>query len=395
MCVYKIVPRIPKKYIKIILACSAGLVLSSCANKNIPLIEDYADLNSADVVRKVICETKYVIDEYATNDLRPQFEAIRDEMEKFDDENKLNPEVLFTNTILSTLAKLESISDNFTSKLKDTQASLKVIEEKITEIRDDNEVLDKEISSTEELITAEQNAGNKVPAILIKNLNLSKLKMNRNQNILPILNKQIIEKNKMKADLEPQQDGAAKNYQKYLSSHKQIYEFLATSITHVFDFDILETNNATIGLDLTKPISNGSYSDKSKAGPGALMRDSQRTIHITATFEELRLNDCNYNVNNNHVEPRKLYPITGNIGVGHFITRYLDIREYDKVRSKEDTFQNVIIFTTDLKGSVNPKISLVPVVGGMLDLSAALSSGRKDVHKVDLSIIVPSALGAE
>jgi hypothetical protein len=168
-------------------------------------------------------------------------------------------------------------------------------------------------------------------------------------------------------------------------------------IGYIFDFNILEHNNASVDVGFKRLFGGGDFDLSLTGTQGDLKRQAQRRFTIIDTFKELRLADCSQE----YARTRFKYPIAGSIGLDEVIGTFMGIDRLDHARLGEldqkigghaAAFSDELTYTTLLDtGSLNPKLTLNPVPGAftLTNLSVTAKTERTDTHKVIIALALP------
>ena len=174
----------------------------------------------------------------------------------------------------------------------------------------------------------------------------------------------------------------------------RIYKHENIAVAYDFYFDIQNTSDNSVSLDLLNVFSNGK---RSGALGGGLKREMQgvRKFLYRDTIKELMEID-----NKDCIQPESgkfsgAYPVVGKIGVSELLHTFdalnqlggLSSSKEDKAPSISDNFN----YTTTVSGNVNPKIELSALNSDLNITSAGMTNKfeRKDNHKVVISLSQP------
>ena len=172
--------------------------------------------------------------------------------------------------------------------------------------------------------------------------------------------------------------------------------FDKTAIAYSFTFDMLETNNVDAMLNLTKVITNGTFTANPAAGMDRT-RHNIRTFTVIDHFGDLKnRRDCpQFATGKNYI-----YPIVGKIGVGEMTDTFAALTFFDKLSgnpasgppgpSNPATMVDTLTFVTTISSSVTPTITLTPV-GPALQVSGGnvgITANRTDSHQVIVALAV-------
>lgn len=173
---------------------------------------------------------------------------------------------------------------------------------------------------------------------------------------------------------------------------RRISAFKATAIGYGFRFNITEQDVAkgevNFGLPWN-PLSN--FTLKAATGIDKKRTNTRRFIKVDS-FEELLLSkDC---LNTALNAQNFVYPITGTIGLANTVDTFFKLAtrgartESDQKEIKN--FSEQVTFTTELSGTLNPKVKLSPLTDHfkVADVSGELTAKRTDIHEVTITFDV-------
>ena len=386
-----VIGRISKLWMSYFTIIGTGLFLGGCANHNIPLLRDVANLNTSDVVHKIMCEVGDKLQWYTTDVLRPEIGDVSVGLENRAGKKLLQD--IISEEITSLKENLDKAKAAYVNALSEQNRIANAIAGNDAELH----ILNSELLNIENIIGTYGNIVQ--PNVIITQAGTPDSIVNKYYELL-FKEKNILERIKLlKIGQNSADEFVNSKTINFLSSKNALlnypqnklllYDFLANVLDLHFIFHITENNMGGVTFDFAKPVSHGTVSGKMGLGPSSLTRDSKRTVKITANFEELINTNCDAGYQLPGSRANIVYPITGDIGIGHLIAQFLDIREQDEQKSKEDIFSNKIIFTTELKGNIDPKISLTPLTSTNYTIGANFSQGRKDIHELDLVVKRP------
>ena len=110
--------------------------------------------------------------------------------------------------------------------------------------------------------------------------------------------------------------------QQAIFEHAPDPAFNKGAIGYIFNFDILEHNQAGMDLSFKQPFISGGEFDLTLTGAKAdLLRRADRRFTIVDTFEELKRADCSDEL----LRSRFKYPIAGSIGLNEVIATFIGI----------------------------------------------------------------------
>ena len=166
-----------------------------------------------------------------------------------------------------------------------------------------------------------------------------------------------------------------------------------------FRFQITEDDNGSADGSIVWPVALGSITLGYSAGKNKA-RLSERTVALAENFSDLLKIDCldhDYAADSTRA---RIYPITGNIGMGELIDQFLIVNgavglaKRDKDTKDKKIFNEKLQFTTILKGGVKPSLVLSPSTGHTIKFNGDFNADRSDIHEVIVDIL-PGAEPAE
>jgi hypothetical protein len=191
-------------------------------------------------------------------------------------------------------------------------------------------------------------------------------------------------------------------------ARKIVTDFAGLGVVYAFTLDMTESNIASIGADIIKPIGtiqNGLFT-VSPSLSNSLSRQNTRTFTLTDNFESLRTlkkKDCNYDV-----PPNFEYPITGTIGLAEELHTFISLTFQENLSKivedgKDFTYDgkgaapamaDTIKFTTIVSAGSPTKITLNQVGNNwqFAQASSGLSASRVDMHQVIIGLGLPTPL---
>jgi hypothetical protein len=189
--------------------------------------------------------------------------------------------------------------------------------------------------------------------------------------------------------------------QQAILEHAPEPAFNKGAIGYIFDFDIIEHNQAGLDVAFSQPFISGGAFDLTLTGAKAdLLRRAERRFTIVDTFEELKRADCSEELRRSRFK----YPIAGSIGLNEVIATFIGIDQLGVRRlGLEDfkpaeigghaaTFSDELTYTTAIDtGTLNPKLTLNPVPGvfRLTELSITKKADRVDKHRLLLALALP------
>jgi hypothetical protein len=163
-------------------------------------------------------------------------------------------------------------------------------------------------------------------------------------------------------------------------------KYFGSVIGYDFDFEIDEDNVKTAEAGFLWPFLKGGAFSLDVDAHAKRHRTGHREFKMVETFEKLDLLDCR-----DYEQPpeRRVYPITGSIGMANIMNTFIDLAEQG---GGEQEFRDTITFATEFHGDVNPSITLEPIVDTfrLVKASANVSATRTDVHKLIVAIAFPT-----
>lgn len=173
---------------------------------------------------------------------------------------------------------------------------------------------------------------------------------------------------------------------------KRVAAFRTTTIGYGFRFNITEQDVAKSELNFGVPWNPLSNFTLKAAGGIDKKRANTRRFFKVDTFEELLLSkDC---LNKTLNAANFAYPITGTIGLDGVVDDFVKLTTRG-ARSEGDSkdvknFSEQLTFTTEISGSITPKVKVAPVTDRfkLADASGELSAKRTDVHELTLTFAI-------
>ncbi len=177
----------------------------------------------------------------------------------------------------------------------------------------------------------------------------------------------------------------------------RVTAFKATTIGYGFRFNITEQNTAKSEMNFGlpwNPLSN--FTLKAAGGLDKKRSNTRRFIKVDS-FEELLLsNDC---LQTPLREANIIYPITGTVGLKTTVDDFFKLVTRG-ARTESDpkdvkNFSEQLTFTTELSGSINPKVKLSPITDHfkVADVSGELSAKRTDIHELTVTFDIGKNAG--
>lgn len=173
---------------------------------------------------------------------------------------------------------------------------------------------------------------------------------------------------------------------------KRIAAFKGTTIGYGFRFNITEQDVAKSSLNFGlpwNPLSN--FTLNATAGLDKKRANTRRFFKVD-TFEDLLLsNECLSKPLN---DANLIYPITGKIGLDNVVYDFVKLttrgaKTYADPKDVKN-FSEQLTFTTQISGSLNPKVKVSPHTDHLklADASVELSATRTDIHELTLTFDV-------
>lgn len=174
---------------------------------------------------------------------------------------------------------------------------------------------------------------------------------------------------------------------------RKIEKYLPAAIAYDFTFDITEDNDIGTQFDFLGSFTHGALGLLMKADVDR-QRQSVRNFRITDTFGGLLEKQFHQICYGPQPGPNSLYPITGTVGIGEVVKTFVDLNEFESLSPEKDSKDKAPVladqfnFTTNISGSVAPKITLAGLRKGfsLVDASFTGAGSRKDVHKLIVAL---------
>ena len=342
-----------------------AVVVAGCAVHPIP--EDVTRLTAYDIVRKIRCEAKEIVEilyeERRLYELQPGLDA---------SDRKLKDLSKRLQKVNTKSVELERKSEELARKRLDVKVGLENILREIRRIKSEEKGDSLHSSVSQEEIERLR--------MELEDLLMLRDRLDAERGKLGIADrKNVQEKVRVEIDIADEKKNRKSKFTKLI-------EFIGTGIGYNFHFEITENNNASGDATFVWPIHLGSFTLAIGAGDNK-QRFSDRTIKLGATFADLiKVDDC-------VPQEERLahrYPIKGRIGLDEVVEQYVLISE-DKhsnlASGKKDIYTDTIRFTTEISGSVSPSFSIAPALGRTISADLDLAVDRKDVHEVVVSLV--------
>jgi hypothetical protein len=176
--------------------------------------------------------------------------------------------------------------------------------------------------------------------------------------------------------------------------------FADLGVVYAFSLDMTESNVASIGADIVKPIGTiqqGLFT-VSPSLSNSLSRENLRAFTIIDNFESLRtMTRCHHNIPAN-IE----YPITGNIGLEEELRTFISLTFKENLSKTDDDLDysgkigapamaDTITFTTTVSAGAPPKVELNQVGNRFqfTNASSGFNASRVDKHQVIIGLGLP------
>jgi hypothetical protein len=167
-----------------------------------------------------------------------------------------------------------------------------------------------------------------------------------------------------------------------------IKDYLEVAVAYEFEFDITEDNKATADAGFRLPFFTAPHSlDLSASTSLHLTRQGKRSFKagnqwagLIASMERCK----DFTVRGRNI----VYPLGGSIGAGQVDATFMDLIDQG---GNKDSFVDTLIFTTEADAEANAEITLKSVPHSFRLVSAGIgaSGGRKDIHKLTMSLVFP------
>lgn len=173
-----------------------------------------------------------------------------------------------------------------------------------------------------------------------------------------------------------------------------LQKYEQAGVAYNFSLNITEVNNLDPTIDLTNPVTFGTFTSSITGGVDR-SRENARTFTIADTWLNLitKVEDCEKFA---HVD-NYVYPITGRVGIDEMIDTFVALAQFDNLAAplgasgKPPTMADDLTFTTKLSLGGTPKVVFSPFAKGLsvadADLGTAFS--RNDVHEVTVGLSLP------
>lgn len=201
------------------------------------------------------------------------------------------------------------------------------------------------------------------------------------------LNKRLSDVNK-KIAAQPGITTASKSL---TESEQKLLLLADVAIAYDFDFNITEQNSKEGAVAFKIPFTSPAAFDLSGGASLRLTRQGQRQFKAGEKWGSLLTKKvCD------DLETRSrnaLYPISGSMGLDKLIASFVNI---SRQGGAKDSFVETLIFTTEISGGVNAglKLNAVPHDFRLVSAGGSLAGGRKDIHKMVVSLVFPYERGA-
>ncbi len=161
--------------------------------------------------------------------------------------------------------------------------------------------------------------------------------------------------------------------------------YAASAISYQFKFEIDEINDQSGSLSFKIPYNGTDIFSLSLGGSADKKRTGLREFTMTETLYDLQFFDCKEDAK---IDRNYLYPITGSVGMYEIMSTFIRVSE---LGGGDKNFKDTLTFTTEVKGSVEPKLVLAPVVDKfkLVGADAKFDASRKDTHTLTVTIAFP------
>jgi hypothetical protein len=181
--------------------------------------------------------------------------------------------------------------------------------------------------------------------------------------------------------------GQSEKAKRFSKSEKDILTLANVAAVYIFDFNIIENDNANGSAAFKLPFTAPKVLDLGANASLNLTRQGQRNFSAQDKWGDLitKPERCR------DVRPQRgniVYPLDGSIGVGRVVKTFVDIANQGGAK---DSFVDTLIFTTQIGGGANASIKLdaVPHSLRLVSATAGLNASRVDIHKMVLSLVFP------
>jgi hypothetical protein len=183
-----------------------------------------------------------------------------------------------------------------------------------------------------------------------------------------------------------ERDSVSKQRLARANEYKDLHTFLKTHLSYQAQLKSSEKNTTKANATFKIPIPLGSITIDQINPADERSRESDRTVKLAASFEELinlKSENCITRSGGSRFPLR--YPIEGNVGLHEVIVQYmkivLDKGKFNLKAAKDaDTYSDKITFKTTISGGASPKISITQSTGHTFTGSIDLSGSRTDEH---------------
>jgi hypothetical protein len=170
-------------------------------------------------------------------------------------------------------------------------------------------------------------------------------------------------------------------------TEKDVSTLSGVAIVYTFDFNIIETDNASGSAAFRLPFTVPKVLDAGANASINLTRQGQRNFNAQDRWGDMitKPERCTAGFPQHK---NIVYPLEGSIGVGRVVKTFMDI---NKQGGAKDSFVDTLIFTTQVAAGANAGIKLdsVPHSFRLVSATANLSASRFDVHKMVVSLVFP------
>ncbi|MER2251507.1 hypothetical protein ABS772_16445 [Methylorubrum podarium] len=185
-----------------------------------------------------------------------------------------------------------------------------------------------------------------------------------------------------------------KNYFRRLSrdTRAALEKYDGAAIGFDFTFTMTENNSLQGNLNLLSTLGRGTDGLNFGASNTRERKNIEnfRITKILSDFFQPNLRCDNYHGASNYI-----YPISGEIGIYEILKRFFDLNEGGDLgissTDKTSLYAVTVTFTTSFTGSVNPKITIIPIgkAYGIPDAGITAAATRSDIHTVIIALSLP------
>ncbi|MEO0618540.1 MAG: hypothetical protein AAFZ01_04605 [Pseudomonadota bacterium] len=372
---------------------STTVAISGCAG--LPLVDNYTDFSTFDIVHFIRCEARDVIEKYKDDKKYNTVKKIYDarlgviktntaELAKRRadlSENLKKRDILLNDLARHRQRFFRAEREKQVAKAAEDR-EFKVLEEQMGQAPN-QEIPQAVLATYQRAYKRAVDADNRVIELAQEGTLLIKQLENETGDIKELSSGE-------KTNSSDKKD-LAKQYKKYIA-------FRDSTIALRFKFDLSEQNSATGDASFTWPIHLGTFTLAIDGGD-TKKRDTLRVVQVGGKFGELLEVECSDRRQANSGLRAAHYPITGEIGVGELVSQYLKLLDKDISIQEHPTagrkMTETITFTTTLNGNVKPSLKLTTVNNVSITANGGGGATREDIHEVAIEIAPkPSPSGA-